>query len=118
MIKQPATHAKAHPTWGHRWDEYAARQYIGHRLHKQYFEMLMGCDGEGRALHSVDYEGSGCLDAPEVLPAGSTLCVRTIGGWEREEYNTIWRGQEDWRERERAEIATAKMLKKILEETE
>lgn len=104
--------------WADRWNPYAKRQYIGHQMHKAYFEMLLACTDDGKALHSVDYEGHGCLDAPEEIPCGSTLCINTVGGWQREEYNRHWRECDDWKAAARASYETALMIKKILEGVE
>lgn len=100
-----------------RWNPYSHRQYIGHRMHKAYFDMLLTCADNGESLHSVDYEGHGCLDAPDEIPCGSTLCIHTIGGWDREAYNRQERECVDWRSAARAEAELAAMLTQILEET-
>lgn len=65
----------------------------------------------------IEYEGHGCLDAPNEVPDGSTLCVRTIGGFEREEYNRMDREQTNWKAAQVASYEWAQILKEILEGT-
>jgi len=117
-MNHPTSHDRMPPTWRDRWNPYRHREYIGHVMSPDHFEMLLACDAQGRALHSVDYEGHGCLDAPEEIPCGSTLSIKTIGGWWREEYNKQPRYVTDWKAQVRAEAETAQMIKGILEEVE
>ena len=59
---------------------------------------------------------TGCLDAPMEIPCGSTQCIRTVGGYEREEYTRMPRGVDNWKARAKAEAEVAKWLTKILSE--
>ena len=102
-----------HPNWPDRWSPYTDRQYIGHDMYDPYFNALLD-----DPFVDVDYEGHGCLDAPRELPCGSTLCIRTVGGWIREEYNRRDRECVDYKADDLARVGTAKMIKKILAEVD
>jgi hypothetical protein len=101
------------------WDPYRTRQYVGHLIDKRHFDAMLGCDKNGKALHSIDSLGGGILDAPEEIPYGSTLRISTIGGWEREEYNRCprWALDMSWQKRQNNSAGMAEVLKKILEDT-
>jgi hypothetical protein len=109
-----------HPCFADRWNEYTKRQYVGHHMDKAHFDALLDCDENGKALHSIDNLGAGCLDAPDAIPFGSTCLIMTIGGFEREEYNRRSRETMHLSERQihKAGNELAAMLKKILAEAE
>ena len=109
-MKQPAMHDKLHPMKVHRWNPYKDREYVGHILDQPYFNAMNSGD------HDLDSRGHGCVDAPDDIPCGSTLCIRTIGGWDREQYNLRDRECEDWLADERAIAETAEMIRGILAE--
>lgn len=116
-MKQPASHQRApHAMWADRWNPYKDRATFTPILDKTTFNTMLG---NGR---TVDVDPNlllcYCLDAPRDIPAGSTLCVTTIGGYEREEYNKMPREQNDWKAAARASNEVAQVLKKILSETE
>lgn len=111
---QPRTHLTARPCCIDPWNPYKRRQYVGHLLTKEHFDMLLECTDDGKCLHSTDYEGHGCLDAPDDIPCGSTLRVGTVGKYEREEYNKMPRGCTDWKAFAKADAAIAEMLAEIL----
>jgi len=69
------------------WNEYRSREYIGHLLDDRHFKALIDCSETGKAQHSVQALGAGCLDAPKAVPFVSTLCIKTLGKYYREEYN-------------------------------
>jgi hypothetical protein len=112
------TEVYRHPCFADRWNEYTDREYVGHLLDPAHFNAMLDCDKYGRALHSVDSLGAGCLDALGHIPFGSALLVHTIGGWDREEYNR--RDRESFSTSEarvlQSEREVANMLKEILEE--
>jgi hypothetical protein len=60
----------------------------------------------------------GCLDAPDEIPLGATASVRTIGGWDREEYLRVNRECTDWGAHLRAEYEVAELCKQVLAELE
>jgi hypothetical protein len=109
-----------HPCFADRWDEYRKRQYVGHHMDKAHFNALLTCNENGKALHSIDNLGAGCLDAPNEIPFGSTCLIMTIGGWEREEYNKRSREVMHLSERQirRSESEMAVLLKGILADAE
>ena len=100
------------------WNEHRSREYIGHLLDEQHFKAILDCSETGRLLHSVDALGAGCLDAPMAIPFGSTLCIRTIGKYYREEYNRRSREEfsRDHKEMQQAEAELAAWLSEILDE--
>jgi len=110
-----ACHAGRHPTWPFVFNPYDQRPT--HLLGKGLFNAILGAFPQSCDF-ALDHLFTGLIDALEKLPMGSTECVRTIGGWEREEYNTQRRECEDWRAAAKAAQGTAAMLKKILEELE
>lgn len=115
-MKMPMTHEGMHPTWCDRWNPYKARATNTTDLDEYTFNKLVGWRHEEYIDPTL--LTCYCLDAPEFIPAGSTLCVKTIGGWEREEYNRIYREATDWKAEAKATYEVAQMLKKILEENE
>jgi len=107
-MKQPAMHAKLRPGTTDCWDPYKERQYVGHLLGDDYFNVV---NSDWSQDPEIDYMGHGCLDAPDEIPCGSTLCVTTVGGWQREAYNRQWRECDDWKAAARAEVETAEMIR-------
>lgn len=95
MIPQPSTHARANPLCCDRWDPYAARVSLP-SLDQTHFNAILACDRHGNSLHCVDSLFDGCLDAPDEIPCGSTLCVATVGGWQREHYHCPPRWVDDY----------------------
>lgn len=72
----------------------------------------------GEAAVIFDHIFTGCLDAPEMIPMGSTQCINTIGGFQREEYNALPRGTENYTAYTQACAKTAEILWEILVEAE
>jgi hypothetical protein len=117
-MKQPVTHATMRPMWPDAWNPYKEREYIGHLLDDAHFHAMLDCDSRGRCLHSIDALGAGCLDAPEDIPCGSTMNVRTIAGYDRERYHRMDRECDSYAAALRGEAALAGLIKEILAETE
>lgn len=114
-MKQPSSHQRApHGMWADKWDPYRARGTFYPDIDESTFDALLGRSAEGDI--DPDLLLCYCLDAPRDIPAGSTQCVRTLGDYDREEYNRIPREQTDWKAAARSEIATVAMLDEILEE--
>lgn len=109
-------HTGRHPTWPHRFNPYG-RNRPSHKLDGALFDALLSGDPATCDL-AVDSLFTGCINAPEDIPMGSTERVRTVGGYEREAYNTQPRGSECWRRRAVANFAFAKLLREILDEQE
>ncbi len=113
-MNPPRTHATMGEHWPHRWNPYASRERATHRLADSYFRA-----GLSNAQFECDLNlHMGCLDAPDEIPMGSTLCVHTVAGFDREAYNLQRRGCEDWRAVMRAKRAAARMIREILREAE
>lgn len=110
MIPQPSTHARAHPLCCDRWDPYTHPTFRP-SLDKAHFDALLDRDQHGKALHCVDSLFHGCLDAPNEIPCGSTMCVDTVGGWRREHYHRLPRLVDAYAAYERAAQGTAVMLR-------
>lgn len=106
-------HDYRHPLTVDKWNPYQ------HRCHTPMLDdrVFNGLNFMHGGVHTTpDFCFMGCLDAPEDIPMGSTLGVRTLGDYDREEYNRLPRECTDWRARYRAQIEVGKMLKQILEE--
>lgn len=110
------SHKGRHPMWPYLFNPYN-RNRPTHLLDKKLFNTMIGVFPHDCGL-VLDHLFIGCIDAPEFIPMGSTECIRTVGGYEREEYRNLPRGTEDWKARAKAEYETAKMLKKMLDELE
>lgn len=114
-MQQPSTHDKHHPNWGHRWNPYHERDTRTHLLDNTTFKLLLGNECP-KDYVSPDLFMTGCLDAPNDTPLGGTSSVRTIGGYDREEYMTLGREWDSLTQYEQASARTAAMLKQILSE--
>ena len=109
-----AQNSKRHPLHGHVFDPYSNRRYTP-ALDKQLFAEM--CDAFPNGCSIVfDYFFAGCLDAPDKIPMGSTLGIRTVGGWDREEYNNLPRGTDDLKQHNMSADEVAKLLKTLLAE--
>ena len=119
-MRHPATHARAettlHACWPHKWDPYKQRDEVMFKFDKRITDTLLHVNG----WVPGQYEcwATGCLDAPEAIPLGGTSCIKTIGGFEREEYMTLRREWESLAQYQRASSKTAAMLKRILDEVD
>jgi hypothetical protein len=103
-------HVDKHPMCLDRTDPY--RRCPTHQLSEAFFRAALDADTD------PDISFDGCLDAPEYIPLGSTQRVTTLGDYEREHYERGYRECGDWKAAARARIATAKMLREILDEAE
>lgn len=109
-----------HSNWPDTWSPYRQRDTCTPLLDDKTFNILLDV-GASRTGHSAVLPSlfmTGCLDAPLEIPCGSTQCIRTVGGYEREEYTRMPRGVDDWKARARAETEVAKWLAEILSEVD
>lgn len=60
-----------------------------------------------------DHIFTGCLDAPEMIPMGSTQRINTLDGFQREEYSALPRGTEDYAAYVQTCMEANEMLRKI-----
>lgn len=118
-MKQPDQHKRApHGNWADRWNHYRERQRT-YMLDRRHFEaMIVDAWPDGRCVHDVGCLFDGSLDAPEYIPGGSTESIRTIGGYERENYHRLPRWCDDFSAYQRASSEMAGMLAKILSDTD
>lgn len=116
-MKQPAMHKRLGGLFADHWDPYQKREDMSRvLLDESASKWLLSYDGwvDGQ----YDCWMPGCLDAPDEIPLGATASVRTIGGWDREEYLRLDRECGSWNDHMAATYATADMLKQILAEAE
>lgn len=109
-MKQPDTHLKLHSSTADHWDPYRERDSITPRLDECTFNMLNS--QEPRTSPALFM--TGCLDAPDEIPCGSTMVTQTVGGWAREHYHRLPRGCEDYANHLRATREVGEMLQKIM----
>lgn len=110
-----AVNENKHPIWGDKFNPYANRAFTP-ALDKAYFEMLLESHPHQCGL-AIEHCFTGCLDAPDYIPGGSTECIHTIGGFEREEYTKLNRECDDIKAAQRSQAEVAKLLKELLAET-
>lgn len=106
--------SKRNHLYGHVFDPYSRRRYTPALDKRLFNEMRDTFPNECGFVFDSFF--AGCLDAPEEIPMGSTLGIRTIGGWDREEYNNLPRGTEDYKHHTMAADEVAKLLKSLLAE--
>lgn len=109
----PAPHA----LFVDKWNPYATRDRRTMLLDDATFKQLLD-DRDGYVNPGLFM--TGCLDAPDDIPLGGARCIRTIGGFEREDY---WKVQRDLAElsllqRQIAEAEVGDMLGQILSEVD
>lgn len=109
-------HDGKHPIWGDKFNPYSQRVFTP-ALNEPYFQMLLDSHPQQCGL-AIDHCFTGCLDAPDYIPGGSTERIFTIGGYEREEYNKLYRECDDIKARQRSQAEVAKMLKELLAEAD
>lgn len=115
-MKQPNIHAKLHSCRCDNWDPYKYRNDLSSNLLDEVtFNLLLGTLDSEYIDPSLFV--SGCLDAPDEIPCGSTERIGTLGGFEREAYNRHDRGCTDWMAERLVLNEVACMLKEILAET-
>lgn len=113
-MKQPAIHAKLHPSRCDTWDPYRQRDGRTPILDDNVFDLLN--THKNRVSPSLFM--TGCLDAPEEIPLGATSSIQCVGGWRREEYLRLGREFDDWARYQRAMGEVGTMLRNILGECE
>lgn len=101
-----------HPLWGHTFNPYDKNR-PSHYLDKSLFDSFCKSFPHDATL-AIDAMFIGLIDAPDVIPMGSTECIRTCGGFEREEYRNERRGCTDWKASAVASNEVAEMIKQIL----
>lgn len=116
-MKQPLMHQRLGRHFADSWNPYHWREDMA----------LLNLD-ETTSKWLLSYEGwvdgqyecwmPGCLDAQDEIPLGATAGVRTIGGWDREEYLRLDRECPSWAAHMEALNETADILKQILSEAE
>lgn len=105
-------HADKHPMFADKFNPYSNRDFTP-ALDETYFKALLDSNPDHCGL-AIDHCFTGCLDAPEYIPGGSSERIQTIGGYEREEYTKLHRECDDIVAMQQAQAETAKMLKEIL----
>lgn len=110
-------HEGKHSLYVHKWNPYWLRAHTP-LLDWRWFNAHNVMDA-AELVHTIpELCFMGCLDAPWDIPLGATARVKTVDGWEREEYLHAPRDCTDWNRRMWATAETAVMLRQILKETE
>lgn len=105
-------HEKQPHQFPHWFNPYKERCFTPN-LSEQFFKAQNFMDENG--VHTTpDFAFMGCIDAPNNIPLGATARIKTVGGWEREEYLHLSRECSNWNHHIAATNRVAEMLKKIL----
>ena len=106
-------HSRYHPLFGHKFNPYSGR-IASHRIDKKTFYALCDIYREEDGISCIDFLFAGSIDAPDVIPGGSSERINTVGGWEREEYTSTRRGCDCWKASALAEARAAELIKELL----